>query len=236
MGNLISQAANGIGDALGSAFSAPFKSVFGASCEEVCSGPWDVVCFIEHLCVANLAKFLLIVGLCYMILLFFFLLFKLGICQCIGRSLCKMCWAACVTYWYAVGDISCFLCHRLMSTKRVYRRRRRYRDLEVGYQSSTDEETNFSSHHRHSSASKKRKSLGESAGVRSPAYPSSRHGRHSSHSRRHHRMKLRRKQVSFRVKGRAQRLKSLRHHRRVGSMHHHHRRESKSFKRQRLGC
>ncbi|OWM81618.1 hypothetical protein CDL15_Pgr007656 [Punica granatum] len=159
MGNLISQAANGIGDALGSAFSAPFKSVFGASCEYV-----------------------------------------------------------------------------LMSTKRVYRRRRRYRDLEVGYQSSTDEETNFSSHHRHSSASKKRKSLGESAGVRSPAYPSSRHGRHSSHSRRHHRMKLRRKQVSFRVKGRAQRLKSLRHHRRVGSMHHHHRRESKSFKRQRLGC
>lgn len=34
-------------------------------CREVCAGPWDVVCFIEHLCVANLVKFSLIVGLCY---------------------------------------------------------------------------------------------------------------------------------------------------------------------------
>ncbi|XP_062154246.1 uncharacterized protein LOC133862446 isoform X2 [Alnus glutinosa] len=65
MGNVVGKAANGIGGLLGHAFVAPIKTIFGASCEGVCSGPWDVVCFIEHLCVSNLVKLLMVLVLCY---------------------------------------------------------------------------------------------------------------------------------------------------------------------------
>ncbi|KAK4774471.1 hypothetical protein SAY86_009406 [Trapa natans] len=225
MGNLISHAANGIGDAVGSAFSAPFKSVFGASCDEVCAGSWDIVCFIEHLCVSKLVKFLLIAGLCYVVLVFFFLLFKLGICQCIGRSLCKMCWAACETYWHAVGDILCFFWRKLINTKRVYGGKRRSRDPEVGYRSLDDEEENvISRDHCHVGASNKRKLYREPESLS------------IGHSLRDLRVR-RRRHVSLRVLGGSQRRRRLmnrhtRHH------HHHHRHlktTSKSCKRRKLG-
>ncbi|KAL9341316.1 hypothetical protein Peur_067535 [Populus x canadensis] len=53
MGSVVSQAANGIGGVLGNAFAIPIKTLFGVSCEDVCSGPWDLICFIEHLCLKN---------------------------------------------------------------------------------------------------------------------------------------------------------------------------------------
>ncbi|XP_062154248.1 uncharacterized protein LOC133862446 isoform X3 [Alnus glutinosa] len=68
MGNVVGKAANGIGGLLGHAFVAPIKTIFGASCEGVCSGPWDVVCFIEHLCVSNLVKLLMVLVLCYILM------------------------------------------------------------------------------------------------------------------------------------------------------------------------
>ncbi|KAK9232788.1 hypothetical protein WN943_023036 [Citrus x changshan-huyou] len=102
MGTVISKAANGIGSVLGTAFVAPFKSIFNGSCE----------------------------------------------------SLCKMCWAACETYWYALEDITCFLWHKLLNTKRR-NRRRRIRDAEWGYSSSSDG-NDFSGYHRHLSSRRKR--------------------------------------------------------------------------------
>lgn len=33
MGTVISKAANGVGGVLGNAFAAPFKTIFGGSCE-----------------------------------------------------------------------------------------------------------------------------------------------------------------------------------------------------------
>ncbi|TXG69612.1 hypothetical protein EZV62_004547 [Acer yangbiense] len=123
MGSVISKAANGIGSVLGNAFAAPFKTIFNeSSCEAM--------------------------GL----LLFCYLLFQVGICQCIGRSLCKMCWAACETYWYALQDITCFLWHKIKNTKR--RNRRRIRDVELGYSSSDG--SYFSDKYGHLSPSRKR--------------------------------------------------------------------------------
>ncbi|KAJ4958581.1 hypothetical protein NE237_025692 [Protea cynaroides] len=145
MGTAISRAANGIGGIIGSALLAPFKSIFGGSCEGICAGTWDITCFIEHLCISNLVRLLVILGLIYISLMFIYLLFQVGIIQCIGRSLCKMGWAACETYWFALEDISCFMWHKLKNTKRVYRgrRRRRHRhfaDVEEGYSSTDDNE------------------------------------------------------------------------------------------------
>lgn len=65
MGSAISKAANAIGALLGNAFIAPFKTIFGGSCEGICSGTWDITCFIEHLCISNLIKLLMVSGLCY---------------------------------------------------------------------------------------------------------------------------------------------------------------------------
>ncbi|XVF86252.1 hypothetical protein PTKIN_Ptkin18bG0025700 [Pterospermum kingtungense] len=101
-------------------------------CRDICSRPWDVTCFIEHLCVSNLVKLLIIFGRCFIIMIFLYPLFKLGICQCITRSLCKICWAGCEAYWFALEDMTCFLWHKLKNTKRV-NRRRRFEDIEAGY-------------------------------------------------------------------------------------------------------
>ncbi|KAG9441968.1 hypothetical protein H6P81_017822 [Aristolochia fimbriata] len=136
----IYKAANGVGVVLGNTFVAPIKNIFGRSCEGICSGTWDIICFIEHLCVSNLVKLLFVFILTYITLLFFYLLFKLGIIQCIGRSLCKMCWATCETYWHAMRHICCFCWYKIRTVKRQYRGRRRFRDIEQGSSSSSDGE------------------------------------------------------------------------------------------------
>ncbi|KAB1218232.1 hypothetical protein CJ030_MR3G026112 [Morella rubra] len=184
MGGVIGKAANGLGGLLGNAFLAPLKTIFGASCEGVCSGPWDIVCFIEHLCVSDLVKLLMILVLCYIMLLFFYLLFKVGICQCIGKSLCKMCWAACEAYWFALEDITCFLWHKLKNTKRINRRRRRhFQDVEQVYSSS--DESDFPDDYGPFNVNRKRKSVTERQNhwLRSSLHTSN---RHSSRSHRHH--------------------------------------------------
>ncbi|CAA7399107.1 unnamed protein product [Spirodela intermedia] len=142
MGTAISRAASGIGTILGNTFLAPIKTILSASCEGVCSGTWDVICFIEHLCISDMLKLLMVLLIAYLTLFFIYLLFKVGIVQCIGKNLCKMSWAACETYWSALGGITCFLWHKLKDTKRVYhrrrRRRRRLHDVEDGYSSGED--------------------------------------------------------------------------------------------------
>ncbi|XP_057453979.1 uncharacterized protein LOC130745638 [Lotus japonicus] len=199
MGSAISKGAHGLGNAIGNAFTTPFKNIFGASCEDVCSGSWDLICFIEHLCVSSLVKLLIILVLCYITLLFFYLFFKLGICQCIGRSLCKMCCAACEACCFAIGDITCYLWHKLINTKRVYRgrrRRQRFRDVELGY-SSTDE-SDPSWNYRHDQVVRETKSLRK------------RGSDHLHLSRRHHGGVHNRHRHLARMKGSSRRLGSSR--------------------------
>ncbi|KAK9097567.1 hypothetical protein Sjap_023064 [Stephania japonica] len=143
MGSLVSKAADGVGSLVGNAFAAPLKAVFGGSCNDVCPDPWDLICLIEHLCVVSLVKLLLMFILTYFTLLFVYLLCKLGIIPCMVKGVCKMGWACCETYWYAMEDISCFLWHKLRNTKRVYRRRRRRRlrrDIEEGQSSFVEDD------------------------------------------------------------------------------------------------
>ncbi|KAL3753376.1 hypothetical protein ACJRO7_000726 [Eucalyptus globulus] len=213
MGDVLSKAAHSVGSVVGNAVAAPFKTIFGGSCEELCSGPWDVVCFIEHLCVTNLIKFLLICVLCYIALLFLYLLFKLGICQCIGRSLCNMCWLACETYWRALGHICCFMWYKISSTKRVYRGRRRFRDFEAGH-SLSDVSYDYSS--RHLSASRKRKLLRERTEGPLASYSNRSHRRHGHHHHRH--VKLKSRRVSF-ASGRGSRRSRISRHHQISTVH-----------------
>ncbi|KAG2722415.1 hypothetical protein I3843_02G111300 [Carya illinoinensis] len=132
-------------------------------------------------------------------LLFFYLLLKVGICQCIARSLCKMCWAACETYWFALEDITCLLWHKLKNTKRINRRRRRQRFQDVELGSSSSYESDFSDDYHHLNVKRKRKK----DRLRSSPYPPSRHSNHSHH---HHHTR----DISTHVKGGSQRLRSSR--------------------------
>lgn len=128
------------------------------------------------------------------VLLFCYLLFKVGICQCIARSLCKICWAACETYWDALQDITCFLWHKLKNTKRR-NRHHHIRDAELGYSTSSDE-SDFTDKYRHLSSGRK-------------CYRD-RKNWYANGSRHHHHMKLRTREVSFHVKGRSRRLRNSR--------------------------
>ncbi|CAH8258625.1 unnamed protein product [Arabidopsis lyrata] len=106
MGNAIGKASTDIGGFIGNIFTAPFKATLGRSCLDVCSGPWDLACFIEHFCLPDIAKLVLMSSLCFIILMFITLLFKLGICQCVVKSICKMSCAACAAYCFAIGEMT----------------------------------------------------------------------------------------------------------------------------------
>ncbi|KAK0576797.1 hypothetical protein LWI29_023411 [Acer saccharum] len=85
-------------------FESPLDFVSGKSCSSVCGSTWDFICYIENFCVANLLKMATVLVLSYIVLLFFYLLYKLGICGCIGHSLCRISWA-CLVSWSLFGSI-----------------------------------------------------------------------------------------------------------------------------------
>ncbi|XP_059643230.1 uncharacterized protein LOC132285080 [Cornus florida] len=242
MGTVVSKAANGIGGLLGNAFVAPFKTIFGRSCEDICSGTWDVTCFIEHICIGDLVKLLMVFGLCCIILMFFYLMFELGICQCIGKSLFKMCWASCKVYWTALEDITCFLWYKLKNVKRVNRRRQRQRrrlfqDIELGHSSS--DESELLDVDRSSSVIRKRKLVKERRNdrTRSSLYPlrqGSKDGR-GHQSRRHHRHRHRHRHHRARLKSTEGSVGGLKNSRQVQIRRLSKlQREAASFKRRRL--
>ncbi|CAN6203757.1 unnamed protein product [Urochloa humidicola] len=132
MGSAISTAAGGLGTFVGSTVAAPFRALFGASCEGVCSGTWDLPCFVEHLCVSSLARLFVVAILAYIVLLFGYLLCKLGIVKCVAKNACKTVWIPCSACCRALGGACCLLWRKVRDTKRVYRGRRRGDDVELG--------------------------------------------------------------------------------------------------------
>ncbi|XP_010263313.1 PREDICTED: uncharacterized protein LOC104601611 [Nelumbo nucifera] len=211
MGTVISKTATGIGGILGNAFVAPIKTVFGGSCEGICLGTWDIICFIEHFCVSNLVKLLMVLGLAYISIMFIYLLFKIGIIQCVGRSLCKMRWAACEAYWRALQHITCFLWHKLKNTKRVHRCRH-FQDIEEGCGSTDDGDCSetygsLSTKRKWKSIKGRRKDQMQMSFY--PVRQGLRDG-YRSHSH-HHNVRLKASVVSVRVKGESTRACNSRH-------------------------
>ncbi|RAL42164.1 hypothetical protein DM860_011947 [Cuscuta australis] len=193
MGSVLSKAGDGIGNAL----AAPFKAVLQGSCDDVCAGVWDVPCFITHLCVSDLMKLFIILILCYITLLFFYMFFKLGICQCLGRTICGVYCSACKAYWSAMGCMACFFWHKLTQVERVNRRRHHFADIESG-----NIDGSFAANG------------GVSISERCP------HSHLRRRRRHHHRPYMGGGEAGVRVQGRrlgsTRRKKKLRHHR-----HHH---------------
>ncbi|XXG60686.1 hypothetical protein AAC387_Pa04g2530 [Persea americana] len=112
-----------------------------------CGSTWDLICYIEKFCVANLLKMVVVLALFYIVLMFFYLLYKAGICDCIGRSLCKMVWAFCSSCFYAWEYGCMFLWIKLKNLKRM--RRDHVRDILEEYDVSDNELTDESLSYRH---------------------------------------------------------------------------------------
>ncbi|XP_062105706.1 uncharacterized protein LOC133817257 [Humulus lupulus] len=165
MGNVIDSFFSGFGKVVGNLFGSPLDFLAGKSCSSVCGSTWDFICYIENFCVANLLKLLLVFLLLYIVLLFIYLSYKLGICECVCRSLCRMTWACFAFSAYSCDYLCTFLWVKLLSVKRRRRRRGRERDLEVFDKSSSsiDEEENGgslcdygSNHHNNHHKTRKR--------------------------------------------------------------------------------
>ncbi|KAI5405952.1 uncharacterized protein LOC127082834 [Lathyrus oleraceus] len=124
MGNVIDSFASGFGEAVGKLFNSPLEFLSGKSCSSVCGPTWDFFCYIENFCVANLLKLGVVFVLLYIVLLFFYVLHKLGVFRCLCYSACKITWACCSTCFH-IWEYSCtFLCAKLHNVKRKRRRRR----------------------------------------------------------------------------------------------------------------
>ncbi|KAH7663694.1 hypothetical protein IHE45_14G073100 [Dioscorea alata] len=119
MGSIVSSLVSNFFKAVGNLFSAPLDFLSGKSCSATCGSTWDLMCYIENFCVANLLKLVAVLFLFYMVLLFFYLLYKTGICQCLGRSICKMIWA-CATSCYSSCEYCCmFLRFKIRKLKKM---------------------------------------------------------------------------------------------------------------------
>ncbi|WVZ88426.1 hypothetical protein U9M48_034948 [Paspalum notatum var. saurae] len=131
MGSVVSKAANGVGSLVGNALAAPLKALFGASCEGVCSGTWDLPCFLENICISSLARLFVASFLVLAVLAVARLLCKLGMLKLAAKIVRDVAWRPFAACCRALGAACCLLCRKVRGTRRVYRGRRR-RDLEMG--------------------------------------------------------------------------------------------------------
>ncbi|CAI9299938.1 unnamed protein product [Lactuca saligna] len=124
MWNPIGALFSGVGHVFGSIFGAPLDFLSGKSCNSLCGPTWDFACYIENFCIQHLIKLCAVSLLVFVVLLFFYFLYKIGIYHCIFHMLWKLV-RACI--W-----------------------RRRKRDIEMtdmsinGSDEETDMETSFS--------------------------------------------------------------------------------------------
>ncbi|CAJ1940109.1 unnamed protein product [Sphenostylis stenocarpa] len=147
MGNVIESFASGLGQTIGKLFNSPIEFLSGKSCSSVCGPTWDFMCYIENFCIANILKLAMVFMLSYIVLLFLYLVHKLGICGCLCRSSCKMIWA-CFSSCFYVWEYSCtFLCMKLHSMRRTRRRVRMHMNqnfyFKTGEEDYTDESLSY---------------------------------------------------------------------------------------------
>lgn len=138
MGNVIGSFFSGLAAGVNKLLGSPLDFLAGKSCSTVCGPTWDLFCYIDNFCVSHLVKLATVSVLVYFVLLFFYLVFQLGICQCICHTICKVMWACCATCFSIIEYGCTCLCYKLPRLRRKHRRHKR--DIEDFSPSSTDEE------------------------------------------------------------------------------------------------
>ncbi|CAL9145566.1 unnamed protein product [Musa hybrid cultivar] len=139
MGNIVSSLVSGFVKVVGDLFGAPVDFLSGKSCSSVCGSTWDLICYIENFCIANLLRLLAVVALLYVVLLFLYLLHKIGFCQCIGRGACKML-RACFMSCFSTCEYACmFVWFKLKNVKQMKEERLKRMEQDYGSTSSDDD-------------------------------------------------------------------------------------------------
>ncbi|KAI3499695.1 hypothetical protein L1887_35500 [Cichorium endivia] len=147
MKNPIKAVFSGVGHVVGRIFGAQIDFLSGKSCNSRCGPTWDLPCYIENFCIQHLIKLSAVSILFYIVLLFFYSLYKLKICHCVTHMFCKMV-RACFSTFFSAWEQGChLLCHVVCNAKGKRRRRRRdmeMADMSDGSDLETDMETSFS--------------------------------------------------------------------------------------------
>ncbi|KAL4583087.1 hypothetical protein LXL04_007651 [Taraxacum kok-saghyz] len=138
---------SGVGHVVGNLFGAPLDFLSGKSCNSKCGPTWDLPCYIENFCIQHLIKLASVSLLFYIVILFFYLLYKLRLFHCISHMACKMV-RACVSAFFLAWERGCeLMCHILCDARGKRRRRKRdieMADMSTGSNQETDTETSFS--------------------------------------------------------------------------------------------
>ncbi|PON78577.1 hypothetical protein PanWU01x14_018350, partial [Parasponia andersonii] len=118
---------------------------------------------------------------------------------------------ACEAYWYTSEDITSFLWHKLINTKRIIRRLRRhhrhFQDIEQGYSMSDEPDFSGDSTHHWVNVTRKNNSVKRRRRERFQNH-SFKSSSGIGASRRHHFVKLKNREVSAHIRGRSRRLRS----------------------------
>lgn len=56
---------SGFIQAIGKLFRSPLDFLAGKSCSSICGSTWDLICYIENFCVANILKLIMVLVLSY---------------------------------------------------------------------------------------------------------------------------------------------------------------------------
>ncbi|GAA0148655.1 hypothetical protein LIER_08038 [Lithospermum erythrorhizon] len=145
MGNVVGSVSTGFVDLIGKLFGHPLDFLAGKSCNTVCGPTWDLTCYIENFCLAHLGKLMLVSVLFYFVLVFFYLLKKLGIFHCIFHiidRLVKSCFSTC---FYGLECCCTSICSIL---DKHNQRRRKKKEMDVELAVSGDEDCEESSSYR----------------------------------------------------------------------------------------
>ncbi|MBA0566176.1 hypothetical protein Golob_011019, partial [Gossypium lobatum] len=59
MENVVSSVFSGFIQAIGKLFHSPLDFLAGKSCSSICGSTWDLICYIENFCVANILKLIM---------------------------------------------------------------------------------------------------------------------------------------------------------------------------------
>ncbi|KAF7012663.1 hypothetical protein CFC21_026830 [Triticum aestivum] len=163
MGNVLESVVSGFTKVLAGLLSKPIDFLSGKACSTVCGPTWDIFCYVENFCVASLAKTAVTLFLLYLVLLFFYVVYKLGICRCVGHVISKIL-CSCLSCCSSACKHGCArICNKMRSIKHARQRRPRRRrprhddDIEQGHFSSSDSdseppEDTAGRHRRHAAA------------------------------------------------------------------------------------
>lgn len=138
MGNVIGSLFSGLAAGVNQLLGSPLDFLAGKNCSSLCSATWDLFCYIDNFCIAHLVKLATLSVLVYFVLLFFYLVFQLGICQCICHTIFRVMWACCATSFSIIEYCCACLCYNLPRLRRTTRRHKRV--IKDFSPSSSDEE------------------------------------------------------------------------------------------------